>query len=126
MADKTTKDADDEAQVRPFADWLREQARGHSHEELSQALHDLVARCRDTGRKGTLTYTVTVVPENDKGILVVGDEIKLKLPEHDRAKSLFWADRHGNLTRRDPNQHELDLPLRVVDHTTGEIKEQTK
>lgn len=123
----TTTDDGEGGRVRPFADWLREQARGHSHEELSQALHDLVVRCQDTGRKGSLTYVVTIDPKNDEGILVVGDEIKLKLPEHDRAKSLFWADADGNLTRRDPNQHELDLPLRaVVDTTTGEIKEQTR
>ena len=48
--------------IRPFADWLRDQAGGTSHEELSEGLRDLVAKVMDTGKKGTLTYVVTVEP----------------------------------------------------------------
>lgn len=94
--------------VRPFADWLREQAKGRSHEELGQALHDLVARVQDTGKRGTLVYTVSVEQMKDGDALVVKDEIKLKLPEHDRDASLFWTDRDGNLVRSDPRQMTFD------------------
>ena len=120
----------DEPFVRPFADWLREQSSGKTHEELSEALWDLVARVRDTGKKGTVSLVVTVAPlKNDNDVLVVSDEIKLRLPEHDRKASLFYPDTHGNLTRSDPNQlsfeglREVGGGPVVVDKTTGEIKE---
>jgi len=90
--------------VRPFADWLREQARGHSHEELGEGLHELVSRVVDTGKKGSLTYTVTVEPTKGTNALTVHDEIKLRLPENARDASLFFTDANGNLSRSDPNQ----------------------
>lgn len=115
---------------REFASFLLEQARGHSHSELSQGLHDLVARVRDTGKKGSITYTVAIEPmKGNSDQLIVKDAIKLKLPEHDRAASIFFADRAGNLVRNDPNQPSLfgevaEVPrAAVVDLTTGEIKE---
>lgn len=118
---------DAEVVVRPFADWLREQSKGTTHDELSDALFDLIGRVRDTGKKGSLQLTVTVAPlKGDVNVLVVSDEIKLRLPEHDRNASLFYPDRHGNLTRQDPNQLAFEslreVPSRV-DPITGEIKE---
>ena len=120
---------DDDQVVRPFADWLREQAGGKSHDELSDALFDLVQRVRDTGKKGSVIYTISVGPmKGDKDVLVIDDQIKLKLPEHDRKASLFYTDKTGNLTRNDPNQLTFES-LRevgdgqVVDTKTGELKE---
>ncbi len=51
-------------------------------DELSEALHQLVARVQDTGRKGALTLVITVepLPKGDGRALVISDEIKLKLP----------------------------------------------
>jgi hypothetical protein len=128
MAD-TTIDADADPVIRPFADWLREQSGGKTHEELGDALFDLVQRVRDTGKKGTVSLTVTVAPmDKDISVLVVTDEIKLRLPEHDRKASLFYPDAAGNLTRTDPNQLTFDSLREVpgvgsVDKKTGEVKE---
>jgi hypothetical protein len=109
----TTSPSDEDVHVRPFADFLREQARGTSHEELSETLHQLVARVQDTGKKGALTYTVSVEPmKGDPNTLVISDEIKVKLPEHDRQASTFFTDKDGNLTRDDPRQPHL--PMRVA------------
>lgn len=126
---ETTIEADDDTVVRPFADWLREQAGGKSHDELSVALYDLVQRVRDTGKKGSIVYTISVGPmKGDKDVIVIDDQIKLKLPEHDRKASLFYTDKTGNLTRNDPNQLQFES-LReveggqVVDTITGELKE---
>lgn len=125
----TDTSADDDQVVRPFADWLREQAGGKSHDELSDALFDLVQRVRDTGKKGSVQYTISIGPmKGDKDVLVIADEIKLRLPEHDRKASLFYTDKTGNLTRSDPNQLAFES-LReveggqVVNTTTGELKE---
>lgn len=120
----------EETAVRPFADWLREQSKGQTHEELSDALYDLVARVMDTGKAGTLTLTIKVAPVkgNETGALVVSDEIKLRLPEHDRKASLFFPDKQGNLSRTDPHQLTFESlrevpPPAGVDLETGEIKE---
>lgn len=124
-----TIDNDDEPVVRPFADWIREQSNGRTHDELSVALHDLIGRVRDTGKKGSVSLTVTVAPmKGDTDVLVVGDEIKLRIPEHDRKASLFYPDAHGNLSRTDPQQLSFESLREVppppgVDPVTGEIKE---
>jgi len=124
--------SDDESFVRPFSDWLREQSSGHTHDELGEGLHDLIARVRDTGKKGTLQLTVTVEPmkENER-MLILKDEIRLKLPEHDRKASIFYADANGNLVRNDPNQIEFDFLKEVppppgVDAATGEVTDRKK
>lgn len=122
-------DTPDGARVRPFADFLREQARGTSHDELSEGLRDLVQRVRDTGKAGTITYVVRV--ETMKGTtsqLMVSDEIKLKLPEHDRQASIFFADRENNLTRNDPEQPVFETLRELpgggtLNVQTGEVRE---
>lgn len=118
----------EEVAIRPFADFLREQARGHSHEELSEGLAQLVRRVQDTGKKGRITYTVNIAQtKSADGALLVTDEISLRLPEHDRGGSIFFADAEGNLQRTDPNQLAFEslreVPPPNVDPETGEIKE---
>ena len=113
--------------MRPFADFVREVHGGRSQRELSDALHDLTARVQDTNKRGTLTYVITLAPVKDMegAALHVTDEIKLKLPEHNRGASLFWPTSEGNLVRHDPNQlpfESLEV-VPTVDIETGEIRE---
>lgn len=124
----TNPKQDPEQEHRPFATWLLEQAGGRTHDELGEGLRDLVARVKDTGKKGSVTLTVKVgLLDKDPNILVISDEIKLNLPEHDRKASIFYTDPNGDLTRNDPNQLTIyddvrDLPDRDVDvrdTTTG-------
>lgn len=103
----------DKPQVKPFAAFIQETARGKTHTELSDALHDLVAKVTETGKKGSLTYVVTIQPlDKDGAAMQISDEIKLKLPEHDRGTHVGFVDGNGNLQRTDPAQPEL--PLRTV------------
>lgn len=124
----STPAKDEDVHIRPFSDWLREQAKGKSHEELGEGLHDLIARVVDTGKKGSITYTVTVEPTKDGGenLVVVTDEIRLRLPEHKRPGNYFWVDGAGNLARQNPNQLAFDSLREVppppgVDIVTGEV-----
>ncbi len=106
--DRRTGEIIDDPAIRPFADWLRDQSRGSTHDELSEGLYDLVARVTETGKKGTLTLIVTVEPmKEDVSVLLVGDEIRLKLPEFPRKPSLYYQDRQGNLSRQNPDQPEI-------------------
>lgn len=112
---KTSPDTADETVVRPFADWLREQAKGATHEELSEAMHELVNAVVETGKKGTLTLQITVdhVKKAEAHVLQVTDRVVLKAPEHDRQVSVFFSN-DGNLQRKDPTAPELGLGLREV------------
>lgn len=95
----------DDPVVRPFADALRELSGGRSHEELSQSMHDLIGAVRDTGKAGSMTFTIKVAPmKKNADALLVSDSITLRAPQHDRKDSIFYTDKQGNLTRSDPNQ----------------------
>lgn len=105
---------DDHQYARPFADFLQEQT---SHGELTDALHALIEAVTDTGKSGTLTYTIKV--EQDKGdetMVRVTDKIVNKLPEHDRPKRAYWINRAGNLTRENPHQQAFTGLEVIEDH----------
>ena len=120
----------DRPRVRPFADFLREHGRGRTHDELGDALYDLVARVKDTGKKGAVTLTVVVEPvKKDDRLVVVSDKLTLKLPEHDRPAGYWFVGPDGNLQRDDPDQMTFDSLREVptpadapdgVDPKTGE------
>lgn len=114
---------DDDVVIRPFADVIREINAGRTHNELSEQLHELVARVRDTGKKGTLTLTISVARmknASDK-TLTVADDVRVKLPAHDRSVGVFFADADGNLTRTDPDQlafeslREVPAPTQITE-----------
>ena len=120
---------EDENVPREFGSFLLEQARGKTHDELSQALHDVTKKVIETGKKGSLTLTLSIglLGKDPSEGLVITDQIKTKIPEHDRPSSVFYPDKHGNLSRRDPNQLSFeDLQVLPEDppgtnSVTGEI-----
>lgn len=120
-------DTDPERQIRPFADFLAEFDGGESHRELSEALNELAQAVLETGKVGTLTYTVKIkaAGRGDSGTVMVTDDLKKKLPVGERSVSVFFVDREGNVVRHNPAQERL--PLReipggmTVDTQTGEI-----
>jgi hypothetical protein len=108
----------DTPRIRPFADWLREHNGGRTHDELGETLHTLTARVNDTGRKGSITLTISVEPmKNAEGMIVVSDKITTKM---------WFTDDEGNLVRNDPRQLSFDSlrevpPVPGVHPTTGEV-----
>ncbi|MDO4888143.1 MAG: hypothetical protein Q3979_05510 [Actinomycetaceae bacterium] len=91
-----------------FATVLLNIADGASHQELSDNLRELVEAVQDTGKSGTLTYTLKVAAADEKGeVIIVKDMIKLKKPEYERGTHTFFADKSGNLTQDPPNQTSL-------------------
>lgn len=107
----------DTPHVRPFTEFLLEQSNGATHTALSDALRDLVARVKDTDRPGTLTLIVKVEPLKGTDALGISDEVRLKLPDHQRTGSIMFTDRDGNLVGNDPKQ----LAGFEIDRRTGEI-----
>jgi hypothetical protein len=97
------------ANSRPFLDFLREHRGGVTHDELSDALQELVAAVTAEGKGGTLTFKIKVKPAGKSGALEVTDEVKVTAPAQTRSASIFYASPENNLIREDPKQIKLDL-----------------
>lgn len=105
-----------------YINTLQQFREGESISELSENLQALVSAVRDTGKKGTLTYTIKVSPQGDA--VLISDEIKLKAPELPRDASIFFATEDGILQRDNPNQRTLDL--KEVKRPQQEVREVVK
>lgn len=96
----------------PFVAWLRDQNAGKTHTELTDALHDVVAAVRETGKAGTITFTVKVSPfKGQTDTLVVEDKVTTKIPAHDRKTALWFPDDNNALRRTDPRQARIDFAM---------------
>lgn len=92
--------------ARPFSDVLAQQAR--AHQEATDGFHEVIAAVAETGKAGSVTITLKVEPDKKaEGIFRVTDSVKVTIPKHDRATSIYFRDSTGNLTRNNPDQPEL-------------------
>lgn len=112
-----------------FIEWIEQHRDGALDDELTDAMAKVVAACREVGKAGSVTLTITVAPEGRT--VVVGDRVAVKAPEARRLPEIYFPDADGGLHRDDPYQQRLPLEqpstvplgeLRVVDTTTGEIR----
>ena len=94
---------------RPFNDLLREHRNGQTHDELSDALNDLVAAVNEEGKAGTLTFTVSIKPMGKSDGLEVSADIKVKPPKKTAGVSIFFSTPENNLVRVDPRQATMEL-----------------
>ena len=76
---------------------------------LSEDLAKLVSNVHVTGRAGTLSLKLKIKPAGPRGQVEIVSDIDLKLPKPEQGKSLFFANEHGQLLRRDPRQLEMAL-----------------
>ena len=104
--DPRTGEVINDPEVRPFREVLAELGEGATESELSEALWLVIQRVQETAKAGSLTLVLSIGFDG-QGRLVVKDEVKTKLPEFSRPETRFFVDKHGNASRRDPNQPEL-------------------
>lgn len=103
MADDAT--TEEKVDPQSFAAFLCQHARGRSERELSERLRTLVEAVEETGKAGTITYTLTIKPQPQaEHAVLVTDQIKVKSPELERPASIFFADEQYRLVRTDPRQ----------------------
>lgn len=99
------------AHMRPALDVLAELRRGRLSQELTEALGELVQSCQQTGKKGSLTLTLTVDPkkvgDHETPRIEVTDQIGVKQPRKSVHPSTFFLTDDGVPVRRDPNQDEF-------------------
>jgi len=94
---------------RPFYDFLREHRNGLTHDELADALNDLVAAVTEENKAGSLTFIVTIKPMGKSDGFDVSAEIKAKPPKKTPGSSVFFATPDNNLVRQDPRQATMEL-----------------
>ncbi|APX84593.1 hypothetical protein BV511_07635 [Methylorubrum extorquens] len=92
---------------RPFADVLRE-LNGDAYDELTLQLGEVVQAVMKTGKAGSLSLSLKVAA-NGTGSVTITDDIKVKVPEAARPKTMFFATESGSLMRNNPRQHEMQL-----------------
>lgn len=105
---------------KPFTDMLVSLRWGTLHDDLTQELNELVKKCSDTGKVGTLSLTLKLKPGSGGQIEVI-DDIKVTAPKETKGTSIMFATVENNLVREDPRQQSIE-GLRSVDMTTGELK----
>ena len=100
----------------PFGQFLFSQREGKTHHELSQALAEVSEAVLANGGTGTITLKISLKLLGHESRLVVKDEVVVKAPKPVRDSSIWFYNKgERGLSRRDPNQGELELeviPLR--------------
>lgn len=91
---------------KPFGTFLLQHAKGRTHDELSEALRDVVLAARETGKAGSITLKLNIKALDDYGFEVT-DSVSVKKPAGARPKSLWFATDEGELTRDNPHQLAL-------------------
>lgn len=93
-----------------FSSTLRDLRNGHTQDELSEKLNELVCACRDTNKVGEITLKIKVRPDKaGNGTYFLEDQINCNIPKPERGSTIFFGTPQGNLQRQDPNQQSLDL-----------------
>ena len=92
-----------------FASMLLELNGGDVEQELSGKLTELVSAVKLVQKPGSITVTLKVKPATTGGaeVVFVTDEIKTKVPEFDRASTLFFIDDENQLRRQDQRQSTM-------------------
>ena len=93
--------------------------------ELSDALQQVLAAVRATGKAGSITLTLKVAPasKGTTNVVLVESQVKTKLPEAERGMSIFYLTEDNKLVRNDPRQQQLPLKVVEFDQQPKELKE---
>ncbi|GAA1405355.1 hypothetical protein GCM10009639_52230 [Kitasatospora putterlickiae] len=100
----------DDTAPEPFADFLVQHMGGRVHDDASRELRELNRAVSEHGKKGTLAVIVTVeAPKGhvEGGPLSIAVATVLKAPKGITPASVYYLDREGNTSRRDPRQDPL-------------------
>jgi hypothetical protein len=87
--------------------------------ELSASLTECKRAAADSGKPATLTLALTITAKGRQ--FLITDKVATKVPRAEQDVTIMFEDDHGNFTRRDPNQRELEL--RSADEAPGALRE---
>lgn len=88
---------------------LQDLRQGQALDDLGDAIANLVAQVRHTGRAGKVTLTLTIGPlsKGDTNVIAINDAVSVKLPKLETGTTVLYADDNGVLSRNDPRQPKL-------------------
>jgi len=105
-------DSEEGPESSPFGQFLFSQRNGLTHTELSDALAMVSEAVLAHGGTGTITLKISVSQLGHESRLVVKDQVDVKTPKPLRESSIWFYNKgQRGLSRRDPNQGELDLAV---------------
>jgi len=84
--------------------WLEE---GDFEAELAAELTDVALKCRETGKRGKVSVTISVEAKGTHA-LDLDTQIDSRAPRPDRRRTRLYMDDDGHLSRRDPRQLVLE------------------
>jgi hypothetical protein len=90
----------------PFSEFLKTHRRGALDDEITAALADCARGTAAVGnpkKPGKVLITLTFEANGlEEPTIMVIDQIKVTVPEHDRPSSIYYLDINGGLSRTDP------------------------
>lgn len=117
MSDETSE-KDTKAEPPPdFAAFLTTLNRGRSNRDLSAKLQELVEAIEETGKQGSLTYTIKIKPQKAGGMVIVTDEVRASIPRGERPEAVAFIGPNFALLRNPHDQPSL------YDEITQETKQ---
>jgi hypothetical protein len=75
--------------------------------DLTNKLSDVVEQVSETGKKGSLTLTLDIKKNGEHGI-TISPKVVAKTPETQVGDALFFSLPGGNLSRKNPKQHDIE------------------
>lgn len=91
-----------------FTDIMSQIRGGFALTVAGRKLEELTKAVRETGKKGSITFTISVEPDKvDENVVNVVPKIVAKIPEKGFTPGVFFVDENGKLTREDPRQLEM-------------------
>lgn len=87
--------------------------RGELADELSEALAECSKATDKYNKKSKVTLTLTFEP--NQGQALIHDEVNSKPAKPTNPATIAFVDVHGNLSRQDPNQQDLNLRSADID-----------
>lgn len=99
---------------KPFTDFLKQVDFGNLEQEATDALQDIVHASTQTGKAGELIIKIKLKPIGTTGQVELEADVKAKVPQPTRGKTLMFATPDNNLQRENPKQTTLE-GLRTAD-----------
>ncbi|SEH89172.1 hypothetical protein [Paraburkholderia hospita] len=98
---------------KPFNDTLVQLRFGELHDELTEAMNEMVKKVDASQKSGKIVLTLAF-KAGKGGQLEIADDLKITLPKIEKATSILFATPEGNLQRQDPRQKTFE-GIRSVD-----------
>lgn len=94
--------------MQPITDILGQLRGGYALHEASKRLDEAVRAVRATGKKGSVTLTIDIIPDKtDDRIIKMQPNVKYKIPDKGFSEGIFFVGPDGRITKEDPAQLEL-------------------